>query len=436
MPMRERNRSDSTMLSRRGFTLASLALWPGGKALAATSQQKSASIRDFGARPDGATFATSAMQAGIDHLARQGGGTLTIPPGTYLSGALFMKPGVHLHLERGSVLKCTTDMVHFPRQRTRIEGHVEEHFTPALINADRCDGLRITGEGVLDGSGMAIWERFWALRKQAADPGNFPNVGIDRARLALIQHSRDVLIEGITFKDSQFWNLHLYACRKVEVRHARFLVPDDYAWAPSSDGIDVDSCQDVLIENCFFSVTDDCIAAKGTKGLHALEDTASPPVERLHIRNCEFRRGHQAFSCGSEATVVRDVLIEDCVVSGAINLLMLKLRPDTPQLYENIALRNIRLASDGGRILLIRPWTQYTNLQGNAPPHSTVRNITLSGLTGSFGAWGEVRPDPQVTVTGVRLDSIDLRLHRPDKLPVAGAQVEMHHVVVNGVAVS
>jgi hypothetical protein len=162
---------------------------------------KSASIRDFGARPDGATLATSAIQAGIDHLAQQGGGTLTIPPGTYLSGALFMKPGVHLHLERGSVLKCTTDMVHFPRQRTRIEGHVEEHFTPALINADRCDGLRITGEGVLDGSGMAIWERFWALRKQAADPGNFPNVGLDRARLALIQHSRDVLIEGITFKD-------------------------------------------------------------------------------------------------------------------------------------------------------------------------------------------------------------------------------------------
>jgi alpha-L-rhamnosidase len=174
---------------------------------------------------------------------------------------------------------------------------------------------------------------------------------------------------------------------------------------------------------------------QGHQGLHALEDTASPPVERLHIRACEIRRGHQAFSCGSEATVVRDVLIEDCVVSGAINLLMLKLRPDTPQLYENIALRNIRLASDGGRILLIRPWTQYTNLQGSAPPHSTVRNVTLSGLTGSFGAWGEVRPDPQVTVTGVRLDNIDLRLHNADKLPVAGTQVEMRHVMVNGEAV-
>ncbi|WP_206244370.1 glycoside hydrolase family 28 protein [Novosphingobium terrae] len=421
------------LLSRRSFTLASLALWPANRALAAAGpEQRSASILDFGARPDGTTLNTKAIQTAIDHLAQAGGGTLIIPQGTFLSGALFLKSGVHLHLERGSTLKCTTDMANFPHQRTRIEGHFEEHFTPALINADHCHGLRITGEGVLDGSGMAIWEQFWALRKQAKDPGNFPNIGIDRARLALIQNSRDVLIEGVTFKDSQFWNLHLYACRNVTVRGARFLVPDDYAWAPSTDGIDLDSCQDVLVEGCFFSVTDDCIAAKGSKGPHALEDTGSPPVEHIQIRRCTFKRGHQTFSCGSEATVVRNVLIEDCVVSGAINVLMLKLRADTPQLYENIALRNIRLANEGGRIILIRPWTQYLDLKGSPPPHSQVRNVLLSGITGTFGAWGEVRPDPSVTVTGVRIEHVDIQLHKGDNLPVSRTDVAFSDVVVNG----
>jgi alpha-L-rhamnosidase len=425
-------RAPGTWLSRRGFALGSLAFMPCGHALAASGTRRMVSILDFGARPDGSTLCTPAIQAAIDHLAQAGGGTLTIPTGTFLSGALFLKPKVDLHLERGGILKCTTDMAHFPPRRTRIEGHVEEHFTPALINADGCDGLRITGDGVLDGSGMAIWEQFWALRKQARDPANVPNIGIARARLALIQNTKDVLIEGVTFKDSQFWNLHLYACRNVTVRGACFLVPDDYAWAPSSDGIDIDSCQDVLVEGCFFSVTDDCIAAKGSKGPHALEDKASPPTERLHIRHCEFKRGHQAFSCGSEATVVRDVLIEDCVVSGAINLLMLKLRADTPQLYENITLRRIRLASEGGRILLIRPWTQYLDLKGSAPPPSQIGNVTLSGITGSFGAWGEVRPDPRVTVSGIRIENVNIQLQKPENMPVSGISVTFDHVLVNG----
>ena len=162
--------------------------------------------------------------------------------------------------------------------------------------------MKITGEGTLDGSGRPVWDLFWKMRAAAPDPNTFKNVGLPRARLALIENSKDVTIEGVTFKDSQFWNLHLYRCRDVTVRRTRFEVPDDYKQAPSSDGIDLDSCQDVLIDGCDFSVTDDCIAAKGSKGPRAMEDADSPPVERIRVRNCLFRRGHQVLSCGSEAT--------------------------------------------------------------------------------------------------------------------------------------
>ena len=234
--------------TRRWFTplVFSTPLWR--VAIGEGAISRDVSITDFGAVADDATINTKAIQAAIDHVAGTDGGTVIVPKGVFVSGALFLKPKVNLHLEKDAVLKCSTDMANFPVQRTRIEGHFEEKFNPALINAKNCDGLRITGEGTLDGAGRPIWDLFWKLRAAAPNPGNFPNVGVPRARMALIESSRGVTIEGITFKDSQFWNLHLYRCQDVLVRQARFQVPDDYKRAPSTDGIDLDSCQDVTID--------------------------------------------------------------------------------------------------------------------------------------------------------------------------------------------
>lgn len=423
------------ILSRRAFgmTALSVPLWR-NMAQAAALPSTQAIITDFGAKADATTVNTPAIQAAIDHLAAAGGGTVVVPPGVFVSGALFLKPGVNLHLDKEAVLRCTIDMRHFPRRRTRIEGHFEDNFTPALINAHGCDGLTISGEGTLDGAGRPIWDEFWKRRRAAADPNAFSNLSLDRARLALIEKSRGVTIEGITFKDSQFWNLHIYDCEDVTVRGARFVVPDDYVQAPSTDGIDLDSCRKVTVDGCYFSVTDDCIAAKGSKGPKAWDDKDSPPVEHIRIRNCHFRRGHQAFTCGSEATIVRDVIVEDCRVTGAINLLMLKLRPDTPQLYEDIHVRNIALDSEGGRILLIEPWSQYKDLDGQAPPQSIVRNITLSQIKGHFGSFGIVRPNPgQTSIGNIRLSAFEVQLVKEVELVVAdGVDVHLQHAVING----
>lgn len=393
----------------------------------------SKSILDFGAVADGASLNTKAIQAAIDAAAASGGGTVVVPRGVFVSGALFFKPKVHLHLEEGAVLRCSTDMVNFPVRRTRIEGHFEEAFNPALINADGCDGFHISGKGVLDGAGRPIWDQFWKLRNAAPDPKNFRNLGVPRARLALIEKSKGVVVEGITFKDSQFWNLHLYRCTDVTVRGVRFEVPDDYKQAPSTDGIDLDSCQNILIENCFFTVTDDCIAAKGTKGPHAMDDKDSPPVEHVHIRGCTFRRGYGVLTCGSEATLVRDVVVEDCTLTGAVNLVVLKLRPDTPQRYEDITYRNITLESESGAILLVKPWTQYFDLKGETPPQSFIRNLTLEGLRGRFGAFGTIAPNPgQTTISNVLLKDFDVTLKEPAP-HVSGVEgLRYENVVVNG----
>lgn len=395
---------------------------------------RQADITAHGAVPDDRTVNTGAIQKTIDTLASSGGGTVVVPRGVFVSGALFFKPQVNLHLARGAVLKCSTDLTHFPAGRTRIEGHFAPHFNPALINANGCDHFRISGEGTLDGAGRPIWDQFWKLRNAARDPGNFPNINVPRARLALIERSRGVIVEGVTFKDSQFWNLHLYRCQDVLVKNARFVVPDDYQQAPSTDGIDLDSCQRVTIDGCYFSVTDDCIAAKGSKGPFALDDKDSPPVVDIRVRNCEFRRGHSVMTLGSEATLVRDVLVEDCRVTGQVlNVAVLKLRPDTPQHYENIHLRNLTLDSPRGAIVSVQPWTQYVDLKGAPPPKSIVRNLSLVGIKGRYGGFGKIAPNPgQTEISDIVFRDIALTLAdaRPDITGASGVRLE--NVVVNG----
>lgn len=392
-------------------------------------------ITTFGAKPDGTTVNTKAIQAAIDHLAARRGGTVVIPQGTFVSGALFFKPRVNLRLQAGAVLRCSTDMANFPAQRTRIEGHFEEHFNPALINAKNCDGFQLTGEGTLDGAGRPIWDEFWKQRNAAPDPHNFPNLGIPRARLALIESSRGVKVEGITFKDSQFWNLHLYNNDGVLVHNVRFEVPDDYRQAPSTDGIDVDSSRNVTIDGCFFSVTDDCIACKGSKGPHAAEDRDSPPVEHIRVRNCTYKRGGGVLTLGSEATIVRDVIVENCKIIGNVRVATLKLRPDTPQHYEDITFRNITSEATAGPILAVQPWSQYFNLQGATPPHSVVRNVSLTGLKGRFSAFGTIRPNPgQTEISNILLKDVDVVLPPgKDKLAATGVtDLKFENVRVNG----
>lgn len=417
--------------SRRRFNslIVSAPLWPlAAKAFAASSRELL--ITKCGAVADSSTVNTKAIQAAIDELAAKGGGTVIVPKGIFVSGALFFKPKVNLRVTEGAVLKCSTDLSNFPAQRTRIEGHFLEHFTPAFINAKNCDGFQLTGDGILDGAGMPIWELFW---KNRAEIKGFANTAMPRARLALIESSKDVKIEGVTFKDSQFWNCHLYNNDGVLVHNVRFQVPDDYRQAPSTDGIDIDSSRNVTIDGCYFSVTDDCIACKGSKGPHAMEDKDSPAVEHIRVRNCTFKRGGGILTCGSEATIVRDVIAEDCKITGDVRIATLKLRPDTPQHYEDITFRNITSEGPADSLLRIAPWSQYFDLQGMEPPKSMVKNVKIVGVKGTFKSFGSIKPNPgQSEISDVLFKDINITA-KNDKLSASGVtNLKLENVVVNG----
>jgi len=395
------------------------------------------SIATFGAVPDGKTLNTAAIQRAIDETAEAGGGVVEIPPGTWRSGSIFLKKDVKLYLAEGSILLGSDRISDYARQETRIEGHFES-WPMALVNANGLQGVEISGKGVLDGNGIPYWARFWQRRRE--NP-KCTNLEVERPRLVFIDRCRDVRITGVTLRYSGFWNLHLYRCSQVLIEDVAILAPTrltghrnymtkdvlsemdrdslvrnlpvkDNILGPSTDGIDIDSSRDVTVRKCFISVNDDNIALKGSKGPLADQDQDSPPVENILVEDCEFGDGNGVITCGSEATLVRNVTVRNCRITGDATLLTLKLRPDTPQRYENIVIDGITLAGEG-RILNVAPWTQFFDLKGHAPPARSVSGISIRNVTGSFRAFGRFQGNPGDILSGVRFGNMDLKLAEP-----------------------
>lgn len=428
------------MFHRRFHVLVAVAVTAAGiqsalgqGAPAAGSGGRTVSIMEYGAKADGSTMNTQAIQKAIDALAAEGGGTLVIPAAdgqAFLSGALFLKPKVNLRVEKDAILKGSTDIKDYPRTMTRIEGHFEP-WLPALINAIDCPGVTIEGDGTLDGSGTPFYAAF---REAARTVRGTKNLDVPRPRLVFVQKSNNLTVKGLRFVNSGFWNLHVYNCDGVTIDGLDIRATPG---SPSTDGIDIDSSRNVTIRNCFIANNDDCIALKGTKSPFALDDKDSPPVEHIRISNCTFERGGGLVTCGSEATIVRDVIVENCKIVGpdsrGLNMLRLKLRTDTPQLYEDIHFRNITL--DGtGTLINVSPWTQYENLMGQPYPTHTVRNITMTNIKGKYGSFGQIRPNPGDTVENITLEDVDVQLTNPTPTLLGVKNFVVKNVKVNGEA--
>ncbi len=281
----------------------------------------------------------------------------------------------------------------------------------ALVNAQGLERVRIGGKGTINGNGVPFWQAFWQRRKE--NP-KCTNLEVERPRLMFIDNCRDVRIAGLAFEDSGFWNLHIYHCQEVIVEDLRITIPSavNGLRGPSTDGIDLDSSQNVTIRRCYISTNDDNIALKGSKGPLADKDTASPPVENITVEDCEIGEGNGLITCGSEATVVRNVTVRRCTISGRATLLTLKLRPDTAQRYENISMDDITLTGGGGggRILNVAPWTQFFDLKGHPAPKRTVSNVTIRNVRGEFRSLGTLRGNPGDVLRDITLENFEVKL--------------------------
>ena len=325
---------------------------------------------------------TAAFQREIDRLAAEGGGTLTVTAGEHRVGALFFRPGVNLELAEGAVLAGSDDPADYPLRETRIEGETRRYY-PALVNADGCDGFRISGRGVVDGRGQATWRAFWAGHR--ADR-NFTNTdpSLLRPRVLYVSNSRNVEVSGATFRNSCFWTTHFYRCEGVDIHDCAMLAePDGDVRAPSSDGIDIDNCRDVRIRRVTIAVNDDAIAVKGGKGPWADDAVRHPengPSSGILVEECLFRSPcHSCLTLGSECPAASNVVMRGCRVDGAGRLLWLKMRTDTPQRYSDVLVENC--SGTCGMMLDAGAWRQYEVTGGRpaAELMSRCSRVTMRG---------------------------------------------------------
>ena len=221
---------------------------------------------------------------------------IIVPKGTFITGALFLKPGVNLFLAKEAVLKGSQNTNDYPWIDTRIAG-LEMKWPAALINADGIAHLQIQGEGLIDGSGERWWKEYWDAR--AKEPNRVdPHFKIARPRLVHLINCTNVLVRGVTLKDSAFWNLQLTYCDGVEVRDVTVRAPVTPIRAASSDGIDIDSSRNVLITGCDIECADDAICLKSGRDADGLR--VNRATENVEIVNCRVGNAAGMVVFGSE----------------------------------------------------------------------------------------------------------------------------------------
>ena len=332
-------------------------------------------ITDYGARQNITDVQTKAIQSCIDAAHAAGGGVVVVPRGTFYSGSLFFKPGTHLLLEEGAMVKGSERIADFEIRTTRIEGETCKYFC-ALINADGVDGFTISGPGTIDGNGLHYWEEFWIRRQWNRQ---CTNKDAQRPRLVYISNSKNVTIQDVRLQNSPFWTNHVYNSSHVRFLNCYIYAPTTGVKAPSSDAIDLDVCHDILIHGCYMSVNDDAVAIKGGKGTYADKDSTNGPNSNIIIENCHFEGVHGCLTLGSESLYDKNIVLRNCRATQANRVLWLKMRPDTPQHYEYVTVENFTGTTKS--FLVVRPWTQFFKPQERPDmPTSQCNNIVMKNI--------------------------------------------------------
>ncbi len=322
---------------------------------------------------DSSIVQTQALQAVIDLAYKNGGGVVVIPKGTFLSGSLFLKPNVNLYLQEGGVLKGSDNIADFKMLDTRMEGRNVKYFA-ALVNVNHTNGTVITGKGTINGNGYRYWTSFWLRRQYNPKCTNMEEL---RPRLLFVSHSENMEVSGIRLIDSPFWTSHYYKCENVKILGVTLLSGNNNGYkiiAPSSDGIDLDVCHNVLVKGCFISVNDDGVCLKGGKGPLADKDPNNGENSNILIEDNTFRRC-PVLTLGSESVKSRNVWMRRCKVDDVHNVLLFKMRPDTPQQHEYIKVENMKGTAKG--LIEVSPWKQFFDLQGQPAPHSSISHIQM-----------------------------------------------------------
>ncbi|MFT3676264.1 MAG: glycoside hydrolase family 28 protein [Chitinophagaceae bacterium] len=351
-------------------------------------KKDTSNILRAGAIGDGNTLNTKAIQQTIDAQHRKGGGVVLIPSGLWLTGPIVLKNNINLHLAQGATLLFTADFDQYPLLETNWEG-LQQMRNQSPISATGATNIGITGRGVVDGNGDAWrmvkkdkltgsqWKRLqerggvlsedgktWYPSQKSLAGSKLTNPGVLspekdaaffnsvkdflRPNMVLLSECKNVLLEGVTFQNSPAWCIHPLMCEDLTVRNITVKNP---WYAQNGDGIDVESCKNVLIEKSVFDVGDDALCMKS--GRDAEGRKRGKPTESVIVRDCIVYASHGGFVVGSEMSGgVRNVFVSNCTFIGSDIGLRFKTTRGRGGIVENIFIRNIYMKDIPGEAIL------------------------------------------------------------------------------------
>jgi polygalacturonase len=386
-----------SMSGRRLMGIATAAVFIAGTATALHAAAV-CNVRDYGAKGDGATKDTTAIQSAIDACAKKGGGTVTLPAGNYLSAPIVLKSNITLHLDKGATLLGSTDHEDYSA--------ITEFRAPglqSLVSAKDASNITINGEGTINGQGESWWEMAYKIKGSGILGTNHP-----RPRLVVFDHCKRILIEGVTIENSPMWQVVPYYSDNVTIRNVRILAPHH---SPNTDAMDPFSSSNVLIENVYADVGDDNVAIKS-----GMINSPGPdsPSRNITVRNCIFMHGH-GMSIGSElAGGAQNITAENIQFNGTDQGIRVKANRDRGNVVKNLVFRDLTMKDVKNAIVIseyyphIMPTGGVTaEPVGRLTPHFsdiTIENVTATGSTSA----GAIVGLPESPVKNVVLKNVEI----------------------------
>lgn len=345
-------------------------------------------ITSFGAKADGITLNSKAINDAISACNSKGGGVVLVPPGMWLTGPIVLKSNVNLHLEKNAVLEFTTDFDQYPLISTTYEG-LEAVRCQAPVSAINQENIAVTGSGILDGGGDAWrivkkakltetqWEKLvasgglvgpdganWYPTKSSYRGANTSLPGVIkpgskvedyadikdflRPNMVSISSCKNVLLEGVTFQNSPAWCLHPLLCENITLRGIYAKNP---WYAQNGDGVDLESCRQAQIIDCTFDVGDDGICIKSGRDEQGRK--RGKPTEDVIVQHCTVYHAHGGFVIGSEMSGgARNIYVSDCSFLGTDIGLRFKTARGRGGVVENIYAANINMKDIPGEAIL------------------------------------------------------------------------------------
>jgi polygalacturonase len=373
--------------------------------------------RDFGAKGDGKTKDTVALQSSIDACAAQGGGTVRVTKGTYVTAPLVLKSNVTLRLEKDAKILGSPDHGDYPPVTMF---HLPD--LQPLLSALNASNIAIEGQGTIDGNGESWWQEVREVKDKGV-LGNHP-----RPKLIIFDHCKNVRVEGVTIQNSPMWQLVPYYTDGMVIRNVKILAPQH---SPNTDAIDPFSSSNIIIDHVYSDVGDDNVAIKsGPINSPGPDD----PSRNITITDCTFMHGH-GLSIGSElAGGAQNIRAERIHFEGTDQGIRIKSNRDRGNDIGNFVFRDITMKDVKTAILISEYYPKVMPPQDEAPqpvgrltPH--FHDITLENVTatGSKTA-GVIVGLPESPIKNVVLNNV--KLSAEEGLTIGNAEVTGTSVVV------